>query len=258
MKAVVRVAYDGTGYAGWQVQPGAPTVQGKLEEALSALFGLSVRVTGSGRTDAGVHAVGQVCSFPFPDGVWIRPEKIADALNTKLPPDIRALESAAAPDSFDAMRSAKRKTYRYSWYISARENPLYERYAVRADAFPDGERTRAACAALCGEHDFSAFRAAGSSAVTTVRTVYSASCAREGDRLYFVITGNGFLYKMVRICAGAVFDEGRGLLPAGTVRAALAGGDRELLGKTLPARGLTLESVTYGTELFSSRDRQSE
>ena len=251
MKAAVLVAYDGTAYAGWQVQPDAPTVQGKLENALESLFGIRIRVTGSGRTDAGVHAAGQVCSFPIPDSIRIRPERIADALNTRLPADIRALESAAAPEDFDACRSAKRKTYRYSWYISKRENPLRERYAVRADMFPDEGRVRAACKALTGEHDFAAFCAAGSSAVTTVRTVYSAFCERERDGFSFVICGNGFLYKMVRICAGAVFGEGCGFLPEGSVRAALAGGNRDLLGKTLPARGLTLESVAYGTEIFS-------
>ena len=137
MNTALLVAYDGTDFCGWQVQANGRTVQGELERAIEAAFGSFSRVTGSGRTDAGVHAAGQVCNFALADGIKISPARVADALNAKLPPDVRVLESAAAPEEFDACRSAKKKTYRYSVYFSRRENPLLERYAVRFSESPD-------------------------------------------------------------------------------------------------------------------------
>ena len=123
MNAVLLLSYDGTDLSGWQVQANARTVQGELEEAIRRAFGVCVRVTGSGRTDAGVHAAGQVCNFPFGESVKIAPEKIADALNALLPADVKVLASAPVADSFDACRSAKKKTYRYAVYFSRREHP---------------------------------------------------------------------------------------------------------------------------------------
>ena len=140
MNTALLVAYDGTNFSGWQVQANGRTVQGELERAIEEAFGSFSRVTGSGRTDAGVHAAGQVCNFALADGIQILPGRVADALNAKLPPDVRVLESAAVPEEFDACRSAKRKTYRYSVYFSRRENPLLERYAVRFGEFPDFAR----------------------------------------------------------------------------------------------------------------------
>ncbi len=255
MNAALLVAYDGTDFAGWQVQANARTVQQELEEALFAVFGIRARVTGSGRTDAGVHAAGQVCSMLFPDGVSIAPERIADALNTRLPPAVRVLKSVRAPEGFDACRAAKRKTYAYYVYLSPREHPLLERFAVRAPQPPDLAALRACAALLEGEHDFAAFSAAGSSAQTTVRTLYAVRAERE-ERfgvpvLAFTFCGNGFLYNMVRILAGVLLGAGCGKLPLEAVRAALAGGGRELLGKTMPAKGLTLLSVDYGFPLFA-------
>lgn len=255
MNVALLLSYDGTRFSGWQVQDNAPSVQAALEEAAFAAFGARARMTGSGRTDAGVHAAGQVASFPL-NGVRIAPERVADALNAHLPPDVRVLQSCAAPEGFDACRAAKRKTYRYFVYFSRREQPLLERYAVRVGEPFAAALARAAADLVEGEHDFAAFSSTGSSAKTTVRTVYSVSLTSPsvfpgGPRTLAVdVCGNGFLYNMVRILAGAILDCAAGKLPPERLREALCGGGRELLGKTMPAKGLTLLSVDYGFPLF--------
>ncbi len=273
MNAVLLVSYDGTALCGWQIQKNGRTVQGELEGALLRAFGVAARVTGSGRTDAGVHAAGQVCNFALPDTLSIEPGRIADALNAFLPPDIRVLQSARASEAFDACRAAKKKTYRYSVYFSRREHPLLERYAARVGQAPDPARLRACADLLEGEHDFAAFSSTGSSVKTTVRTVYSialtpwqaagggsigaggGSIAAGGGSvggLHIDVCGGGFLYNMVRILAGALLDCGAGKLPLSAVAAALADGKRDLLGKTMPAKGLTLLGVDYGFGLFGA------
>lgn len=266
MNAVLLVSYDGTALCGWQIQKNGRTVQGELEGALLRAFGVAARVTGSGRTDAGVHAAGQVCNFALPDSLSIEPGRIADALNAFLPPDIRVLQSARASEAFDACRAAKKKTYRYSVYFSRREHPLLERYAARVGQAPDPARLRACADLLEGEHDFAAFSSTGSSVKTTVRTVYSialtpwqaaggGSIAAGGGSvggLHIDVCGGGFLYNMVRILAGALLDCGAGKLPLSAVAAALADGKRDLLGKTMPAKGLTLLGVDYGFGLFGA------
>ena len=256
MNAVLLVAYDGTDFCGWQVQNNGRTVQGELERAIAERFGTAVRVTGSGRTDAGVHAAGQVCNFCLDDGIHIAPARIADALNTVLPSDVRVLRSAAAPEAFDACRSAKKKTYRYRVYVSRREMPLLERYAVRVGEMPDLARMRACASLLEGEHDFAAFSSTGSSAKTTVRTVCSVRLSERaecGVRLLDIdVCGNGFLYNMVRILAGALLDCGSGARSLADVAAALEGGGRDVLGKTMPAKGLTLLGVEYGQDPFGA------
>ena len=257
MNAALLLSYDGTDLSGWQVQANARTVQGELESAVERAFGSFSRVTGSGRTDAGVHAAGQVCSFTLSDALRIDPARIADAVNAFLPPDIRVLKSARAPDTFDACRSAKKKTYRYSVYFSRREHPLLARYAARFGETPDVARMRACADLLEGEHDFAAFSSTGSSAKTTVRTVHSIRFVPWTDALgemvygmHIDVCGGGFLYNMVRIIAGALFDAGTGKLSLAAVAEALAAGRRDLLGKTMPACGLTLLSVDYGFDLF--------
>lgn len=259
MNIALKVCYDGTGFSGWQIQKNGRTVQGELEGAVSSAFGGFSRVTGSGRTDAGVHAAGQICNFSLADGIQIPPGRIADALNAKLPPDVRVLESCAVPEEFDACRSAKKKTYRYSVYFSRRENPLLERYAVRSGECPDFARMSGCARLLEGEHDFAAFSSTGSSVKTTVRTVYSVETAPRADEyaegvpgVYIDVCGNGFLYNMVRIMAGTLLDCGTGKLSLAAVEEALRTGNRELLGKTLPAKGLTLLRVEYPFPLFST------
>lgn len=155
MTIALLVCYDGTRLSGWQTQANADSVQSALERAVYDAFSENVRVAASGRTDSGVHAAGQVCSLSLENR--IAPERVADALNRFLPEDVRVLESVAAPEGFDACRMAKRKTYRYRFYVSARQNPLKERYAAQLKRMPDPEKMRAAAKLIEGEHDFKCF-----------------------------------------------------------------------------------------------------
>lgn len=248
MRYVLKIAYDGTAYAGWQRQKNATSVQERLEEAVYSALRANVRITGSGRTDAGVHAAGQVCHFDL-ENVRVPPEKMPDCLNRFLPPDIRALEGWAAKDGFDSNRSAKRKTYCYSLYVAEREMPLKERFAVRIDSAPAIEKLQAASQLLEGEHDYKAFCASGSSVRTTVRTVYEVRVEETqsfgGRDIKMYVTGNGFLYNMVRTMAGELLDLATGRRTAESLQRAYQTGDRSLLGKTMPAKGLTLMQVEY-------------
>lgn len=253
MRYALLVSYDGTEFCGWQKQKNGRTVQGTLEEAAEEIFGDPVKIAGSGRTDAGVHARGQVCHL---DGETnTPPEKLRECFNRLLPPDVRVLESATAPEEFDCTRGAKKKTYLYRAYYAETERPLLARYCARLKEKPDLARMREGAALIEGEHDFKAFRATGSSAKTTVRTVYSVRiCAeeREGATVYEIaVCGNGFLYNMVRILAGELFAVGCGKGTEG-ISLALATGERKYLAKTMPACGLTLDRVVYDTPLFGA------
>ena len=248
MRYVLKIAYDGTAYAGWQRQKNAPTVQQILEETILSTLGQDLRVTASGRTDAGVHAAGQVCHFDS-DVITVPPEKMPDCLNRFLPPDIRIVEGWGADENFDANRTAKRKTYCYSLYVSPREMPLKERYAVRIDSAPSQAELQRLARLFEGEHDYKAFCASGSSVKTTVRTVYevrieeSESFDSRDIRIY--VTGNGFLYNMVRTMAGTLLAIADGKRTEEQLLSAYQTGDRALLGKTMPAKGLTLMQVNY-------------
>lgn len=250
MRYVLKIAYDGTDYAGWQCQKNAVSVQETLETALQTAFGICVRLTASGRTDAGVHAAGQTCHFDAE--LTVPPEKMPDALNRFLPKDIRVLEGWSADETFDCNRSAKRKTYCYTLYVSPREMPLLQRFAVRIDDAPSLRVLRKRAKLLEGEHDYKAFCASGSSVKTTVRTVYQVRV--EEEKLYnlrvikLYVTGNGFLYNMVRTMTGELLDLATGKRTQESLQLAYQTGQRELLGKTMPAKGLTLINVDYTTE----------
>lgn len=249
MRYVLKIAYDGTEYAGWQRQKNALSVQQVLEESVLKALNESVRITASGRTDAGVHSAGQVCHFDS-EKLTIPPERLPDCLNKILPSDIRALAGAEGKNGFDSNRSAKRKTYAYSLYVSEREMPLKERYAVRIDSAPSKEKLQEVAKFFEGEHDFKAFCASGSSVKTTVRTVYEVrieeSCSYGGRDLKIYVTGNGFLYNMVRTMTGELLALASGKKTVESLRTAFETGDRSLLAKTMPAKGLTLMSVDYG------------
>lgn len=247
MRYVLTVSYDGTEYAGWQTQKNARSVQETIESAIRQALGISVHVMGSGRTDAGVHAAGQVCHFDAETAVPA--EKMPDCLNRFLPADVRILQGWQGEENFDSNRSAKRKTYCYALYDSRREIPLKERFSVRVENLPPLEALQKAAKSMEGEHDFKAFCASGSSVKTTVRTVYevrieeSYSYGTRDVKIY--VTGNGFLYNMVRTMVGELIDLAQGRRTEESLREAFLTGQRELLGKTMPAKGLTLMSVVY-------------
>lgn len=238
------VTYDGTNYCGWQVQPNKITVQEVIEKALFTLTGEKIKVIGSGRTDAGVHAEGQVAHFKR-EKENIPPEKFALALNIILPDDVKIVKSERADDDFSARRSAKRKTYVYRTYVSTAILPLKDRYALQLEKQPDVSAMKECAKLIEGEHDFKAFCSSGTSVKTTVRTVYSIGIEERGNEIIFSVTGNGFLYNMVRIIVGTLLAVGRGKIGKKEVEDMLATGKRALGGKTIPAKGLTLLSVEY-------------
>ena len=252
MRYVLEVAYDGTEFAGSQRQNNARTVQGELERAARQVFGVPTRVVLSGRTDAGVHAAAQLAQLDADTPVPAH--KLAEVLSRVLPDDVKAMKSAAAPEGFDCTRAVRKKTYCYRFYCARTAHPLLARYAARLEGTPDVARMRAACTLLEGEHDFAAFRATGSSAKTTVRTVCSigiGALTACGVPMYEIrVTGKGFLYNMVRILAGELYAIGCGIADMDDIAAAFATGERARLYRTLPACGLTLEQVDCGIPLF--------
>ena len=243
MRIKLVLSYDGTDFCGWQKQKNGVSVQGTVEAAIFSLTGEKVTVTASGRTDAGVHAKGQVANFDT--NANIPPEKFYKALNTFLPESVKALSSEKVNDSFNARKDAKRKTYEYSLYLSDVEQPLKERYGTRVYGELDLEKMRSAAHLLEGEHDFKAFSATGGSVKTTVRTVYGVSVEKTGEDIKIRVTGSGFLYNMVRIIAGALVKAGKGEISESDIIKALETGERDLLGETLPAKGLCLKKVEY-------------
>lgn len=247
------VSYFGKNYVGWQRQLNGLSVQEVLEKALTAVFGVPTQATASGRTDAGVHAEGQVVHFDADTA--IPAEKIPFAVNTELPRDISMLSCEPAGDTFNARFSAKRKTYRYSLYVSRHRRPMYEETKAHVVVPLDLAAMRRCADLIEGEHDFKGFEASGSAVKSTVRTVFSVAIAADGKTedgkltdgtLDIYVTGNGFLYNMVRIIAGTLVYAGQGKLTEEDVRRVLDTGDRTLAGKTLPPEGLTLVSVEYG------------
>ena len=244
MTVKLTISYDGTAYCGWQVQPNGLSVQQVIEDALFSVTGEKIKITGSGRTDAGVHAKGQVAHFDR-EQENIPAEKFSKALNAHLPPDIKILKSERVANGFNACRNAKKKTYEYKFYLAETELPLKERYSVWLDRAPDLSLMKECAQIFVGEHDFKCFCASGSSVKTTVRTIYNIDIAEKDGELTFSVCGNGFLYNMVRIIVGTLVGIGEGRIPLENVKKALESGDRTLLGKTLPPKGLTLKKVYY-------------
>ena len=236
--------YDGTAYCGWQRQINGPSVQQVLEETLAKLTGEPVTVTGSSRTDAGVHALG-LCAH-FDSATRIPPDKLAFALNTMLPPDIRIRESGPAPEGFHARYSACGKVYRYAFFNSRHDCAIGRQYAAHVPLELNERLMHEEAQALCGTHDFAAFAASGSVASSTVRTIYRAQVRRCGDTVTLTVLGDGFLYNMVRIIAGTLMEVGTGKRSPGAIARAIETGDRLALGQTAPAKGLTLMRVLYG------------
>lgn len=242
-RVLITLSYDGTAYAGWQRQQNALAVQQVLEEALSFLTHENITVTGSSRTDAGVHALGQMVHFDTAGR--IPAEKFPFALNTCLPADIRALAGVDAAPDFHARFDAKGKKYTYRIHNAPHASALYRNFCAHVPQKLDFDRMQKSLVSLIGTHDFAAFQAAGGTAKTTLRTIYDVSLEKNGCDLTLTIRGNAFLYNMVRIIAGTMLDIGMGRLPEDAFARALKTGDRLELGITAPACGLELTKVYY-------------
>jgi len=237
------IEYDGAPFCGWQLQDNGPSVQGALETAVKAICGEAVRVNGAGRTDAGVHADGQVATFDLQ--VNIPPHGLLRGLNSALPPDVALVDVAEAPSDFDARFSARGKVYRYTVWSHFVRSPLRARRAWHVREPLDVEAIRAAAAALVGDHDFRAFRASDCDRRTTRRVVRGIDVDRQGAVLTIDVEATAFLKNMVRILVGTLIDVGRGRLPPDAVGRMLATGDRTIGGMTAPPQGLTLLRVIY-------------
>jgi tRNA pseudouridine38-40 synthase len=248
------VAYDGTDFHGWQRQepPGeAPlrTVQGAVEEAVATVVGARVPVTGASRTDAGVHAAGQVAAFTAETSVPA--DRLALAINARLPRDVRVLRAEPADPAFDPISDCVSKCYRYTVVHSDRGltvAAVFDRRTAWSTWHAlDHARMRSAADALVGTHDFAAFAQVNHGRESTVRTVHGCSVTSPAPgRVVIEVAGNGFLYNMVRIIAGTLCEAGRARIGPDDVRRALATGDRAVTGPTLPPHGLRLEWVRYG------------
>ena len=243
MRVMIRVAYDGTGYCGWQIQPNAVTVEGVLREALTGLFGQELNVIGASRTDAGVHAMGNVAVFDVE--TRILPEKIAYALNARLPQDVKVVESRVVKDDFHPRHVDCVKTYEYSIWNDTFENPKERLYCHFDYGKLDIDKMNEACGYFIGEHDFSSFCAAGTQVEDKVRTIYSLDVRLEGKKIIIRVTGNGFLYNMVRIIAGTLLKVGKGDVLPCEITKIIEAKDRQSAGPTAPARGLTLCRIEY-------------
>ena len=243
MRVVLILQYHGKDFCGWQIQPGLRSVQQTVEEAVEKLTGKRSSVIASGRTDSGVHALCQVAHFDT-DFASIPAEKYSFALNIILPPDVKVLKSFMAPPDFHARYSAKKKTYRYSFYVADCTLPLYDDRALQIYK-TDVEKMRRAAKHIVGEHDFRCFLAADSDVESTVRTVYSCDVEARGRFIDVTVCGNGFLYNMVRILAGTLLKAAEGKFDVNDALESLSTGKRELCGTTLPAKGLCLYSVEY-------------
>ncbi len=243
------IQYDGTDFHGWQVQDNERTVQGELQRVISLIEGAEVHVAGSGRTDAGVHAEGQVASLklskPF------TPEKLRLAINGNLWGDVRIISVEKADDDFHARFSAKGKTYVYRVVNAPVISPFWNRYAHHESRPLDVARMNDAARLFLGKHDWTAFSAANSDAEHRVRTVQEFSVVSRWDSrasaaiIEFTIRGDGFLRYMVRSIVGTLLEVGRGEKDFDTIQTAIVGGDRNLAGATAPAHGLTLVKVYY-------------
>lgn len=243
MNVKILLEYDGTNYHGWQRQKNACSIQEVLEEAISVMTGENIRITGAGRTDAGVHALGQVANFKTSTRIPL--EKLPYAINSRLPDDIAVKSALAVPEDFHARLSAKAKVYTYTIYNAPFPSPLLRKYTYFFPLPLDMDAMRQATGLFVGIHDFSAFRASGSPVKTSVRRVNRLEVSRSDDLIRIEIEADGFLYNMVRIISGTLLDVGLHKICPEEVASIIASGDRDRAGKTLPPQGLCLLRVIY-------------
>jgi tRNA pseudouridine38-40 synthase len=243
------LAYDGTEFSGWQVQPDAATIQGTLASAIGRVTGENVLPQGSGRTDAGVHALGQVASFSIQARIPI--ENLVKALNDVLPASVRVLEAAEVDPGFHARKSARAKTYCYRIYRGQICSPFLARYVWHHPYPLDAAAMEQAAAEILGEHDFTSFaavdpeRGSEDAPAYNVRNVFSSTWRREGEEFIYEIRGNGFLHHMVRNLVGTFVLVGKGALRVSDIKKVLKARNRSAAGATAPASGLCLVGVEY-------------
>lgn len=242
-KFKIELQYKGTNYCGWQIQPYQTTIQEAVSNALSQLAGARISVTGSGRTDSGVHALNQVAHFRFPDKDSV--PDLKKALNAILPWDIRVTSISEVSPDFHARKWATKKRYEYHFYAGEVFPPFLHNLALHLFQGFDEDAAAEAAAALIGTHDFSAFTGSGTSVVDKVRTVSVSRFIRKGDLLIYRIEANGFLLHMVRNIVGTLMDTGRGKLSPSMIPGILGSLDRTQAGPTAPPHGLYLARIWY-------------
>ena len=238
----ITIQYNGKNYCGWQKQNNSPGIQGTIEKAIFDITREEVKITGSGRTDAGVHALGQVANFKINSQIPV--DRIPNALNAKLPKDISIVKAEEVDEDFHSRYSAKKKTYRYQVYNSLYRSPIYAdiSYPVKYDL--DIDKMKKEAKSLIGTYDFKGFMSSGSSVTDTVRTIYNIEVSKSEDLIIIEIEGNGFLYNMVRIIAGTLVDIGRGRITE-NMSTIIKSKSRSMAGHTAPAHGLFLKKVDY-------------
>ena len=238
------VQYNGKDFKGWQVQPNKRTVEGELERVLEFLLKEKIKTFASGRTDSGVSSYGQVVHFDT--NCKVNENKLLTSLNGLLPKDVAIVSCEKVDESFDARFSVKKKTYQYRFYISRFELPLFEDFAFRVNDYVNIENMKEACKYFIGTHDFGSFVSKKSGKTDFVRTIYDSKIIEFADGSYaFEVTGNGFLYNMVRIMFGTVLKAGYGQIKPKEIENILAGKNRVLAGKTMPPKALVMKKVEY-------------
>ena len=238
------IEYDGKEFGGWQKQPSKLNIQGEIERAIKDITGEEVGLIGSGRTDSGVHSVGQVANFKTSSIIPI--EKIAIAINANIKKSIRIKSAEEVEESFHSRYNCKKKTYRYTINNSKYGTALYRGMEYHVSQELNIEAMEKAIKCFVGEHDFAGFKASGTSTKSSIRTIYKAKLKKDGEKIYIEFTGNGFLYNMVRIIAGTLVDVGIGKTNPDDIPEIIDSKDRTRGGKTLPAHGLCLMEVDYG------------
>lgn len=237
------IEYDGKDFNGWQKQPNKLNIQGEIERAIEEITGEKVDLIASGRTDAGVHALAQMANFKTNSNLPV--EKYPIALNTKLKKSIRIQKAEEVEEDFHSRYHCKQKTYRYVINNSEQGSSIYRNLEYFVPNKLNVEKMQEAVKYFEGEHDFKAFKASGTSSKSSVRTIYKGKVEKQGDRIIIELTGNGFLYNMVRIIAGTLVDVGLEKIKPSEIPEIIEKGERTRAGKTLPPQGLYLVKVEY-------------
>lgn len=237
------IEYDGKGFGGWQKQPNKLNIQGEIEKAISEITGEEIELIASGRTDSGVNSMGQTANFKTNSNLPV--EKFPIAINSKLKKSIVVQSAEEVDERFHSRYSVKSKTYRYTINNSLYGSAIFRDMEYHFPAKLDESLMNEAAKYFEGEHDFKAFKASGTSSKSSVRKIYEAKVYRNEDRIFIELTGNGFLYNMVRIISGTLVDVGIGKLKPEDIKNIIESKDRKNAGKTLPARGLCLMKVEY-------------